>query len=171
MKQYIRLIIALSVLLGIAGIFILYLAWPQLTGQSIVLATRPVDPFDVLRGQYIIINYEISNIQKLEGIQEGDAVYIALKEDENKIWRYREATLTKPSQGIFIKGNVKSVYGDSMRIEYGIEQFFFERNADLPTTNMTVEVKVSSSGQARIIRLLHNGKPMEIKYQEPSLTS
>ena len=171
MNQYARLIIVLAVLLGISGSFLLYLAWPSLTGQTIVLALRPVDPFDPFRGQYIILNYEISNIPLADGAREGNAVYVTLKEDENKIWGHESASLEKPQRGTFIKGTVKSAYGGTMRVEYGIEQFFFERHADFPQRDLTVEVKVSSSGQARISQLLHEGKPINITYREPSLTS
>jgi uncharacterized membrane-anchored protein len=171
MNQYTRLMIALIVLLGIAGTFILYLSLPFLTGKAIVLATRPVDPFDLLRGQYMTINYEISNIPAVEGAKESDRIYVLLNPDNQGIWRYKEAALVKPNDGTFIKGIVKSVYGNNMWLEYGIEQFFFERNAKLPTRNITVEAKVDSSGQARIVNLLHNGKPIEIEYKKPSITS
>lgn len=170
MNHQTRLILGLIVLLGIAGVFILYLSWPLLTGKIIILATRPVDPFDILRGQYIIINYEISTIPVIRDAKEGNSVYVILKEDENKIWRYQEASLSKPV-GTFIKGTIKSIYGDNMQIEYGVEQYFFERNAELPRRDLTVEAKISSSGQARISNLLYQGKPVKIEYQKPSLTS
>ncbi|MBI2101270.1 GDYXXLXY domain-containing protein [Candidatus Woesearchaeota archaeon] len=171
MNQYARLIIVLAILLGISGTFLLYLAWPSLTGQTIVLALRPVDPFDPFRGQYITLNYEINAIPSVDGAKESDAVYISLKEDENKIWRYESASLEKPQRGIFIKGTIKSIYGGTTRVEYGIEQFFFERHAEFPQRDLTVEVKVSSSGQARISQLLHEGNPINITYRKPSLTS
>lgn len=166
-----RLTITLVVLFLIVGTFILYLSWPLLAGKTIILATRPVDPFEPFRGQYMAINYEISSIPFIEGFKEGNKVYVILKPDESKIWRYEGATLTKPSQGIFIAGVVESVYVEDMRVRYGIEQFFFERNADLPTRNITVEAKVDDSGQARISNLLYNGKPVEIEYEKVSLTS
>ncbi|MBW2976756.1 GDYXXLXY domain-containing protein [Candidatus Woesearchaeota archaeon] len=169
-KQYARVIIALTILMGGALAFALYLYWPLLTGQTIVLALRPVDPFDIFRGQYMTLNYEISTIPALEGVEQGDKIYVALEPDENGIWRYRESSLARPEQGIFIRGTVKSVYS-SMRVEYGIEQFFFERGASLPRMNITVEAKVDSFGRARISNLLHNGKPVEVGYQNISLTS
>ena len=171
MKSIFRLIIGLVVLLGIAGSFILYLSWPLITGKTVILATRPVDPFDILMGQYININYDISNIPTIENAKDGNDIYVIIKEDKDNLWKYREASLTVPKDQIFINGKIKSVYGNQMRIEYGIEQYFFERNAELPTTNLTVEVKISSSGQARISKLLHNGKPVELEYENVSITS
>ena len=171
MKQSTRLIIALVVLFGIVGIFILYLSWPFLTGKTIVLATRPVDPFDIFRGQYITINYEIGNIPAIPEVEEGSAVYVLLEPDEEGIWRFQEVSLTQPREGTFIRGEIMSIHGDNMRIKYGIEQYFFERHASLPTRGLTVEVKVSSSGQVRISNLLHDGKPVEIEYKNISITS
>ena len=169
--EYTRLLIAFIVLLAIIGSFITYLAWPLITGTSIVLATRPVDPFDILRGQYIIINYEINSVPVLEGIEVGEDVYIVLDEDDEGIWRYTDSSLVKPSKGVSIRGEVKSVSGGNMRLEYGIEQYFFERNAQVPTRNLQVEVKIASSGQARISQLLQDGEPIEITYRDLELTS
>ena len=58
-----------------------------------------------------------------------------------------------------------------MRIEYGIEQFFFERGAKFSMRNITVEVKISNSGQARISKILQNGEPLEIEYKDVGFAS
>ena len=170
-SEYKRLVITLLALFLIAGTFIIYLSWPLLTGQTIVIATRPVDPFDILRGQYLTINYEISQIPAIAEAKEGDTVYVSLKEDETGVWRYDSGALVKPVEGTFIKGKVKWPSGTSISVEYGVEQFFFESGARFPTTNMTVELKVSAGGQARISQLLQNGKPLDMTYQNLSLTS
>src|SRR3989338_9233707 len=145
-KEYKKLVATLGILLGIVVIFIFYLSWPLMTGKTMVLATRPIDPFDIFRGQYITINYEISSISLTEDMIEGDTVYVSLKEDQDKIWRFESVSKTRSASDMFIRGSVKN----NERIEYGIEQYFFERNAQFPTNNLTVEVKVSKSGQARI---------------------
>lgn len=169
-KQLARLILGLSVLLGILVGFVLYLTWPMMTGTRVVLATRPVDPFDPFRGQYMTINYEINNIPSIEGAKEGDSVYVLLEKDEQDIWRSTGASFSKP-EDLAIKGTVKSTYSGSMRVSYGIEQFFFEMGADVPTNNITVEVKIDAFGKSRIIQLLKDGKPIEISYKPISITS
>ena len=170
-REVLKLLLVVLLLLLILGSFILYLAWPLMTGQAIVLALRPVDPFDPLRGQYIVLNYEISSLPAPEGAREGSTVYILLKEDEQGIWRYKSASLSRPEKGIVIAGTVRSLYSNTMNLEYGIEQYFFERHAQLPTQNLTVEVKVSADGNARISQLLHNGKPAQIIYENKSWLS
>jgi uncharacterized membrane-anchored protein len=170
-KQFIALIGVICLVLVVLLSFILYNQWPFMTGKKVVLATQPVDPFDPFRGQYMTINYEISRISDVEGFSEGDSVFISLKEDEQGIWRKESVSKSKPDKGDFIKGEVTSVYGNSIRIEYGIEQFFFERHAELPTRNITVEAIVANSGRAKLVQLLHNGEPIKIEYEKFDIKS
>ena len=165
-KKILGLIGVLIVVIVIVSVFVLYNEWPLLTGESIVLATRPVDPFDPFRGQYMTINYEISRIDNVLGFEEGDKVYVQLEKDVLGIWRSTGASLLKPETSDFIRGKVKRVRDNSIQIEYGTEQFFFERHADVPTQNITVELKVASSGRAGFVQLLQNMEPIEIEYEK-----
>lgn len=170
-KQYIGLIAVVSVVLLVFVSFILYNQWPLMTGDKIVLATQPVDPFDPFRGQYMTINYEISTLSDVDGFEAGDTVYVSLKEDDEGIWRKESVSRTKPHSGSFIKGKVTNLRGNTVRVKYGIEQFFFERRAKLPTENITVEVSVAGSGRALLSQMLHNGEPIEIEYEEFDIKS
>ena len=167
-QQYTRLIIVLVLLIGVAGGFVLYLSMPLLTGKTVILKTQPVDPFDMFRGQYLTINYEISRIN-LADAKEGDNIYVSLKEGDDKIWHSTNISLSKPDSGIFIKGKAKQSWR-GLAVEYGIEQYFFERDAHIPRMD-SVEVKIDDSGHARIVELLMNGQPLNITYRKPSLTS
>ena len=169
MNQYKRLIIALAVLIGIAGSFMLYLSFPLLTGTTVILKTQPIDPFDLFRGQYLTINYEISGVALPAETKEGDTIYVSLKEGDDKLWHAEKVLLSKPDSGVFIRGTAKQSWRGS-GVEYGIEQYFFERDAHIPRMN-SVKVKVDISGQARIVELLMNGTTLNITYKKPSLTS
>jgi len=169
MNQYKRLIIALVVLMGIAGGFMLYLSFPLLIGETVILKTQPVDPFDLLRGQYLIIDYEISHVNLSADAKEGDSVYVSLKEGDDKIWHAEKVSLSKPESGVFIKGIAKQSWR-GLAVEYGIEQYFFERDAHIPRMD-SVRAKVDNTGQARIVELLMDGQALNITYKKPSLTS
>ena len=169
MNQYKRLILALAVLIGIAGSFMLYLSLPLILGKTVVLKTQPVDPFDILRGQYLTISYEISRASLPAETKEGDTVYVSLKESDDKIWHAEKASLIKPDSGVFIRGTAKQSWR-GLGVEYGIEQYFFERDAHIPRMD-SAKVKIDSSGQARIAELLMNGTALNITYTKPSLTS
>jgi len=160
-KRLIALLTVLLIFLLVVISLLIYNQWPLLTGNRIVLATHPVDPFDPFMGQYMTINYEISSLDG-GNFAEGDSVYVLLKEDNQGIWRKESLSSSKPGTGDFIKGKVNP----HSRISFGIEQYYFERNANLPTTNITVEVAVASSGRAKIVQLLTNGKPVEIEYKK-----
>lgn len=170
-KQFIGLIVILALMLVMVLSVITYNQWPLMTGKKIILATQPIDPFDPFKGQYLNINYEISNINDVSGFKVGDMVYVSLKEDERGIWKKVAVSTSKPELGDFIKGKVKTGFGNNVRVEYGIEQFFFERHAELPMRNITVEAAVDSSGRAKIVQLLQNGKPIDIKYENFSIKS
>ncbi len=174
-KNYLKLAVFILLLIAGFGTAILILSWPLLTGETHILdVPRPVDPFDIFRGQYTTINYEINRIPNTEGLTDlniGDYVYVSLEKDFLGISRPAGTSLTKPSEGSFIRGKIKSVSGNSVRVEYGIEQFFFERGASFSMVNITVEVKISNSGQARISKILQNGQPLEIEYREVSFVS
>lgn len=167
---YTKLIIGLGILLGILAVFGLYLGLPLLTGAEATLATQPIDPFDPLRGQYIIIRYEIGTIDA-SNVSSGDSLYISLKDDAEGIARMTKVSTEKPTSGLFIKGAVDRVQGNQANIKYGIEQYFFEKGAQFDTSNLQVKVKIDSSGQARIKELVRDGKPIEMKYRNLSYKS
>ncbi len=164
-----RLIILLIIIFGILGTFLLYNYWPNMFGARVVLDTEPYDPFDPLRGQYMQIRYEVGRLEA-EGFDSGDKICVELKEDEEGIWRPGEVS-GKVDGGIGICGEVLSAYSGTVRVEYDIERYYFEKGANVPTENVTVEVAVSSGGRARLIELLHNGEPVDIGYRDLSWRS
>lgn len=170
-KQTIGLIAALLLLLSVFLISLIYNQWPLWTGTEIVLATRPIDPFDPFMGQYLMISYAISTINNTEVFEAGDVVYVSLAKSSSGVWDFADATSTKPESSIFIKGRVVSSYSTVARVEYGIENYYFERNAKIPTLNITVEVKIANSGRAKIVQLLQNGEPLNIDYEDFDIKS
>jgi uncharacterized membrane-anchored protein len=167
-KNYLKLIIFIVILLVGFGVSILYLSWPLITGKTYVLKTAPVDPFDVFRGQYLIIGYEISRISNISDVSKyvvGQEIYVKLEQDSSGISHPIGISLEKPENN-FIRGKITNFGSNSLVIEYGIENFFFEKEATFPTQNMTVEVKVSDFGKARISKILQNGKPLNMTYNQ-----
>ena len=57
------------------------------SGRLVLLETRPVDPRDLLRGDYVILNYKISDVPlalfsppQTNGLPPGQTVYVALEQ-------------------------------------------------------------------------------------------
>ena len=162
-----RLYITLAIVLGILAIFILYSAVPYMFGKEIILQTKPIDPFHPLLGQYMNVGYEISEIENSDlDVTQGDMVYISLKKDSEGISRFESISKNKPASGDFIRGTVEYLRGNSIGVQYGIESYYFQRRAVVPTENITMKVVIASSGRAKISEILQNGKPAEIKYED-----
>ena len=139
--------------------FIAFKEFTLQTGEEVILKTRPIDPRDLFRGDYVILNYVIGGVD-VSDFEEGDTVYVGLKVDENG---YGESTgvYKSPPEGLFIKGTVKKGLFGGSNIEYGIESYFvpegegksIERNR-----NLEGKVVIDKSGNAVLKAVLIDGK-------------
>ena len=86
------------------------------SGTEVRLQTRPVDPWDVLRGQFVDLGYEIDDLSNLRTDDwlgsEGDTVYIVLAEGADGLWtavdgsRDRESETSRPEGTVVIRGEI-----------------------------------------------------------------
>ena len=127
------------------GFQVLILTWMAaqreyvlLTGRTVYLRTAPVDPRDIFRGDYVVLNYEISRIPrgKVKGdwdkIRRGDKIYVVLKQHPDGLAELDYATTRKPKSGLFIRGRVRYKWrGGEIRVRYSIEAYFVEQDKGL----------------------------------------
>ncbi len=168
---------------GIVGYMIASRAAVLQSGAEVLLQTAPVDPRDLLRGDYVILSYDISTVplDKIVGSRPADAasqpLWVRLKKDASGYWGVSEASFQKlqpQSEAIVVKGHlppyVTSLSGSAVSVSYGIERFYVPegegRDLELVrgTEKLAVAARVSESGQAQIRALLLDGKPV---YDEP----
>ncbi|WP_017964070.1 GDYXXLXY domain-containing protein [Rhizobium leguminosarum] len=152
-------------------------------GAEVLLKTAPVDPRDFLRGDYVVLNYDISSVpvQTVSGgipAEPGERVlWVRLKKQEDGFWTVIESSFhelsPQPETVIlrsqpFYSGGLAA--GDSMRVEYGIERYYVPEGEGKPIEearndgNVAIAVRVSPDGSAQIRGLLVDGKPV---YDEP----
>ena len=140
------------------------------TGEEILLRTVPVDPRDLFRGDYVVLNYEISSFNTTEidtDLEElflwGDRhVYTALEIRDGygtAIGLYSR----KPDRP-FIKGRI-SYWSSSgeVRLSYGIESYFVPEGKgglieERRNEGIDVRVSVDTFGNAAIRSLVIGGK-------------
>ena len=154
-KRFLALGLAITISAQMIVLVTEYLSsvWPLWFGNPITLETKPVDPRSLFRGNYVLLNYTISDISKSlthEDFKPGEVGYVTLKEEDGLI----VATALqheKPETGIYIRGRVKKVKPD-YRLKYGIEAYFMPKEKALQT-----EKSVRGGAQAEIY-LLSNGK-------------
>ena len=102
---------------------------PLWTGEEIRVATIPVDPRSLFRGNYAYLNYSLSSISVDSEVEQAnlrpdDKIYVSLKQNIDSLYVFDKATITPPSSGLYLRGRVKGAYGHSIDILYGIEAFF-----------------------------------------------
>jgi uncharacterized membrane-anchored protein len=156
-------------------------------GTEVTLQTRPVDPRDFLRGDYVVLDYDISNVPagSLQGqpsagrdpylfvkLAPGTAgVYQALSVHEERVPLAGREVLIR---GRVLSGNrcgtSRQEFCDKLRLRYGIERYFVPegegREIESARNQGKVQVvaAVTRSGRAAIKRLLLDGKAV---YDEP----
>lgn len=153
-------------------------------GREIRLDVIPVDPRDLLRGDYVILTYEISRfdappVTVSEYLNWGDRVYVTIAEGEGG-WEAVAIGSERPV-GTFLQGTIERVSGFSgadcgdfgcktYSVEYNLERFFVPEGTgrELETLRneqrVSVDVAVADDGRAALKRLLVDG---EVRFEEP----
>lgn len=114
---------------------------PQATvlfGQEIVLETKAYDPTDLFRGDYVAINFAISDIPKSKVDLPSDKIYnknlfVSLKQ-EGKYYVVDQVSEAKPKQGVYLKGKFQEIYNefnttDNFRVDYSLDKYFVEQGS------------------------------------------
>ena len=109
------------------------------SGRIIYLRTAPIDPRDLFRGDYVRLNYEISNIPATYlplgdagKIIKGEKVYVNLKAGPEGLYELDQVSITRPHAGLYLVG--RSPYDYRIRqlphplmLKYGIEAYFVQQ--------------------------------------------
>ncbi len=181
MKRYQKILFPLIVAAQIAvlGIMIARQEMLLANGTKIVLKCRPIDPRSMFSGDYVILNYEISqidqNILKKSGITdighlEKKEIFVALKKSPDGRYYGAEAVSENINSlrklyPVIIKGRVESA-DSALHIRYGVESYFVPQNEgkiiESSLNDVTVEVSISQYGESAISRLFLSGK--EVKF-------
>jgi uncharacterized membrane-anchored protein len=157
-------------------------------GDDVMLQTRPVDPRDFLRGDYVVLDYEITNLpagalKDAPSRGRGTAVFVKLAPKADGFHQAVSVHLESvPVAGgeLVIRGRAiggatcgatHRVFCERLQIHYGIERYFvpqdegkeIERARD--QGKVSVVAAVTPAGRAAIKRLLLGGKPV---YDEPT---
>ena len=157
-------------------------------GTEIILKTAPIDPRDLMRGDYVRLTYE--DISLVEGAKiAGDwpetesyqPIWLTLEPGEDGVAQVTALSLQRPeaiSDAVHLKSQpVRLFAGDSQRgetsrigLKFGIERYYVPEGEGLEIEQArnerrtTVAVRVSDDGEAQIARLMIDGKTL---YEEP----
>lgn len=109
-----------------------------MTGESILLQVVPVDPRDLLRGDYVTLNYDINRVpaggvQGLFTVRQGGkagygvagkVVYVTLlPEPDGQHYRGGPVSINPPGPGV---KSIRGTLADESWIRFGIESYFVQ---------------------------------------------
>jgi uncharacterized membrane-anchored protein len=153
------------------------------SGAEVLLKTAPVDPRDFLRGDYVVLNYDISSvpISTVTGGIPAEAgeqtLWVRIKRQPDGFWGVVESSFAKlpaASDTVVLRSLPFYSYGpgsgETIRVEYGIERYYVPEGEGKPLEEarnegvVSIAASVSSSGAAQIRSLVVDGKPA---YEEP----
>ena len=124
---------------------------------GILLKTKPVDPRDLLRGDYMILGYEIADVT-LPASANGAREYWVVLEKRGEHHAAVRASVEEPvREAGQIAVRARRV-GRSLL--YGIEHYYVPEGKGTPRfKTLEVEAAVSPAGNLYIRRLLLDGEP------------
>ena len=110
-------------------------------GQEVLLKVEPVDPRDLLRGDYVRLGYEISRlpVERIANLPQGETtsverpIVVRVRKEADGYWRATSAWLgtaaaTAPAGEVDLRGNVQGGWnvtpGSTIAVDYGIERFY-----------------------------------------------
>ena len=156
------------------------------SGADIKLKTLPVDPRDLLRGDYVILSYPISTIPasivtgEVPKVNGRERLAVRLKPGADGLWTATEARfgpLAAEDGSVVLRtlpfdyySAADGVLPDTLFVNYGLERYYVPegegkvleeaRNQE----ELEVEARVAKDGTPQIARLILRGEPV---YDEP----
>lgn len=187
-----KLLIA-AVLLGFAQIGFLFWiiqsrAMILRSGQEVLLKVEPVDPRDLLRGDYVRLGYEISNLPASlisnaaasDVSTEAGGVYVRLRRQDDGYWRAVSASLYKPSDvdpepgEVDLRGTIGAGWNlaatTPISVDFGIERYYLPEGEglaierDMRVRPFGVLVAVADDGTPQIKALMDGNERL---FEEP----
>ena len=198
MNRKLPIAIAVTIVFLVQSATIVWMVWDRMQiltkGEIVKLDVKPVDPRDIFRGDYVILNYEMAELipdllGSTEHFSAHDHVYVEIEEQRSGTWKAVSIHTVKPEPRVgrvVIAGRVQSAYemssgGDAasgcrndtcqrLHIKYGIESYFVPegQGREIETarneSKVVILAAVDASGASAIKGLIIDG---ELRYEEP----
>ncbi|MBA5778191.1 GDYXXLXY domain-containing protein [Stappia sp. F7233] len=139
-------------------------------GREVVLAMQPIDPRDLLRGDYVIVSLEIERVDRSlarpgETFERGDTVYVSLEKDAGGVAHAAAVSTEPPVDGaLAIRGEVTSAGGaTTLAIDYGLDAFYVPEGTGRPLetadrNRLRLVIALTESGKSAPLRITLDGK-------------
>ncbi|MDX8434056.1 GDYXXLXY domain-containing protein [Mesorhizobium abyssinicae] len=157
-------------------------------GKQVLLKVEPIDPRDLLRGDYIFLGYEISripvkliaNIPADKLVSDDTSIVVRLKKGADGYWQpttawFGAAPAPAAADEADIVGHINDGWGlreegASITPDYGIERFYLPEGEGMAIQNdmrvrpFAVRVAIAADGTPQIKALMDGDKTL---FEEP----
>lgn len=157
-------------------------------GKEIVVKVEPVDPRDLLRGDYVRLGYEMARLPasivsnySADMAEEDETIWVRLARHGDGQWLPVEATIAAPpasaptADQVDLAGSIVSAplpedAAGTLRVTYGIERFYLPEGEgrqielDMRERPFFVKLAVADNGTAQIKQFLDG---QTVLYEEP----
>lgn len=161
-RTWLKVVFVVLQVLVLAGVAVSYYAvgW---FGQEVKLRTVPVDPRDLLYGDYVTLSYDISRLDpslwKETGktAERGQPIYVVLKPGSDgyavPVAAYGSRPALRAGE-VALKGRVSYSWNDGIAVMYGLEKYYVPEGTGKPleqkASRLAVRLKVAPWGQGKI---------------------
>ena len=147
--------------------------------RVVTLKVVPIDPHDLFRGDYVVLNYDISRVDVSvlageDAFLNGDDAYVTVKPQNGGTWKaiaIGHKQVTQAPDEVAIKGIVQNADGPNaggapswVSLNYGVESYFVPEGTghaieeEARAGSLTIDVAVDEHGRAAIKALRRSGK-------------
>lgn len=121
----------------------------------VLLKTKPVDPRDLLRGDYMILGYEIADVPLPGDLPQGGEVWVVLE----RRGEHHAAVVASATEPALAAGQIAVRARREWRgVRFGIENFYVPEGRGTPRfKTLEVEAAVSPTQRLYIRRVLLDG--------------
>jgi uncharacterized membrane-anchored protein len=155
------------------------------SGTDVLLKTVPVDPRDLLRGEYVVLSYDVSTVpvSLIKGAKPSEGSWVPLHvrivPGADGFWTISEASfesLPQQPDSVVLRSQPIEAHdwqwadGASLFVSYGIERYYVPEGEGRVIEDgrndrrVSVAARVSEDGAAQIRALMLDGEPL---YEEP----
>lgn len=155
MKTWLLRIILMLQIFGFVSLYAYHLHIEK-TGKTYLLRVAPLDPRDLLSGDYVALQYTINTLPDGFNISDSNIpIYVTLQ-PTGTVWEIGDVGEAPPTGDVpYLKGRA---FG--RQISYGIERYYIPegKGKDVPG-DLYAEIVIQPGGTAQLKKLYSDGKP------------
>jgi uncharacterized membrane-anchored protein len=155
MKTWLLRIILMLQIFGLVSLYAYHLSIEK-TGKTYLLKAEPVDPRDLLSGDYVALQYTISTLPDRFDISGFNIPTYVTLQPIGTLWEIGDVNETPPNGDVpYLKGRASG-----RQISYGIERYYVpEGKGKQVPRDLYAEIVIQPGGTAQLKKLYSDGKP------------